>query len=75
MVGVGEYIFTGQLSFYHWVESGIGKFVIYHWVDVEEYLFYRGHLFGSGWVRLQTVIDYWRRVGEYFIICQFLICG
>ena len=74
MVGVGEYIFTGQLSFYHWVESGIGKFVIYHWVDVEEYLF-RGHLFGSGWVRLQTVIDYWRRVGEYFIICQFLICG
>ena len=74
MVGVGEYIFTGQFSFYHWVESGIGKFVIYHWVDVEEYLF-RGHLFGSGWVRLQTVIDYWRRVGEYFIICQFLICG
>lgn len=74
MVGVGEYIFTGQLSFYHWVESGIGKFVIYHWVEVEEYLF-RGHLFGSGWVRLQTVIDYWRRVGEYFIICQFLICG
>ena len=74
MVGVGEYIFTGQLSFYHWVESGIGKFVIYHWVEVEEYLF-RGHLFGSGWVRLQSVIDYWRRVGEYFIICQFLICG
>ena len=74
MVGVGEYIFTGQLSFYHWVESGIGKFVIYHWVEVEEYLF-RGHLFGSDWVRLQSVIDYWRRVGEYFIICQFLICG
>lgn len=74
MVGVGEYIFTGQLSFYHWVESGIGKFVIYHWVEVEEYLF-RGHLFGSGWVRLQTVIDYWRRVGEYFIICQLLILG
>ena len=74
MVGVGEYIFTGQLSFYHWVESGIGKFVICHWVEVEEYLF-RGHLFGSGWVRLQSVIDYWRRVGEYFIICQFLICG
>lgn len=22
MVGVGEYIFTGQLSFYHWVVSG-----------------------------------------------------
>ena len=74
MVGVGEYIFTGQLSFYLWVESGIGKFVIYHWVEVEEYLF-RGDLFGSGWVRLQTVIDYCRRVGEYFIICQFLICG
>ena len=74
MVGVGEYIFTGQLSFYHWVESGIGKFVIYHWVEVEEYLF-RGHLFGSGWVRLQSVIDYWRRVGEYFIICQLLIRG
>lgn len=74
MVGVGEYIFTGQLSFYHWVESGIGKFVIYHWVEVEEYLF-RGHLFGSGWVRLQSVIDYWRRVGEYFIICQLLILG
>ena len=74
MVRVGEYIFTGQLSFYHWVESGIGKFVIYHWVEVEEYLF-RGHLFGSGWVRLQSVIDYWRRVGEYFIICQLLIRG
>lgn len=74
MVGVGEYIFTGQLSFYHWVESGIGKFVIYHWVEVEEYLF-KGHLFGSGWVRLQSVIDYWRRVGEYFIICQLLILG
>ena len=74
MVGVGEYIFTGQLSFYHWVESGIGKFVIYHWVEVEEYLF-RGHLFGSGWLRLQSVIDYWRRVGEYFIICQLLIRG
>ena len=74
MVRVGEYIFTGQLSFYHWVESGIGKFVIYHWVEVEEYLF-RGHLFGSGWVQLQSVIDYWRRVGEYFIICQLLIHG
>ena len=74
MVRVGEYIFTGQLSFYHWVESGIGKFVIYHWVEVEEDLF-RGHLFGSGWVRLQSVIDYWRRVGEYFIICQLLIRG
>ena len=74
MVRVGEYIFTGQLSFYHWVESGIGKFVIYHWVEVEEYLF-RGHLFGSGWVQLQSVIDYWRRVGEYFIICQLLIRG
>ena len=22
MVGVGEYVVTGQLSFYHWVESG-----------------------------------------------------
>ena len=74
MVGVGEYIFTGQLSFYHWVESGIGKFVIYHLVEVEEYLF-RGHLFGSGCVQLQSVIDYWRRVGEYFIICQLLIRG
>ena len=41
---------------------------------MEEYLF-RGHLFGSGWVQLQSVIDYWRRVGEYFIICQLLIHG
>ena len=52
----------------------MGKFVIYHWVEVEEYLF-RGHLFGSGWLRLQSVIDYWRRVGEYFIVCQLLIRG
>ena len=29
----------------------MGKFVIYHWVEVEEYLF-RGHLFASGWVQL-----------------------
>ena len=38
---------------------------------MEEYLF-RGHLFVSGWVQLQSVIDYWRRVGEYLLICQLL---
>ena len=63
MVGVGEYIFTGQLSFYHWVESGIGKFVIYHWVDVEEYLF-RGHLLilavvGYGYRQLLIIGEGW----------------
>ena len=35
----------------------MGKFVIYHWEEVEEYLF-RGHLFVSSWVQLESVIDY-----------------
>jgi len=34
----------------------MGKFVIYPWEEGEEHLF-RGHLFVSGWVELESVID------------------
>ena len=79
MVGVGEYIFTGQLSFCHWVESGLVSLlfitgqrwkstsleVIY--LAVVVYSYSQLLIIGEGWESTLLYVSYLSvgRVGGY----------